>query len=69
MTTIFWGPLYFIFDVAWENQLTGIVIAAICIAFMSSILVFPKRPITLVFFVLGCVLWLFSGMIGRGIDV
>jgi hypothetical protein len=68
MPGILWGPLYFKFDVAWENQVTGAVLTAVLIPCMVLWIFKPRKwTITLAFF--GAILWLVSGELGRGIDV
>ena len=67
MGNFLWGPLYFILDVAPENQISGWILLLIC---AMAILSYPLRPRTwsAILALLGVLAWLFFGLIGAGID-
>jgi hypothetical protein len=61
------GPITFIQDVSWENQVTGIVACAILIPCMA-IGVFRPSWWSVLVAILALGAWLFMGIIGMGID-
>jgi hypothetical protein len=62
------GPILFIRDSAWENQVWGLIFAIVLVSGMLSVFIKPRlwSALLAIFSVLG---WLFLGMIGAGIDV
>ncbi len=65
---VLWGPLYFVFDRAPENRLTGWVLLLLCAALFLLSVVKP-RGWTLLLAAFGLLLWLASGILGCGINV
>lgn len=61
------GPLYFAWDVAWENQVTGVVA---CLLLVPGLLLGLLRPRwwTGLISLVSAILWLLLGAIGSGID-
>ena len=62
-----WGPLYFLFDSAPVNQITGIVLVCVLGAGMIAFPLWPRK-LTGLMFILAVLLWLISGVIGEGIN-
>ena len=61
------GPITFIRDVSWENQLTGIVACALLVPCMA-IGVLRPRWWSLLAAIIALGVWLFMGEIGLGIN-
>jgi hypothetical protein len=61
------GPILLIRDVAWENQITGVVACLLLVACMAVALLRP-RLWTIGLAGLAGLAWLLIGVIGAGID-
>lgn len=68
MTTALLGPFLWVRDGAWENQLTGVILALVLFACICSVLLRP-RIWTAVLSILGIIGWLVVGIVGLGISV
>ncbi len=66
MSGAFWGPLYFVRDVAPENKIQGLILCAILLPCIAA---FPmkRNAITAAISLLAILFWLFLGVIGEGI--
>jgi len=62
-----WGPLYFVFDSAPINQITGIVLVLVLGAGMIAFPLWPRK-LTAAVFIPAILLWLLCGIIGNGIN-
>jgi hypothetical protein len=62
------GPILFIRDSVWANQVWGVIFAVLLISGMLSVLIKPRwwSALLAIFSVLG---WLFLGNIGAGTNV
>lgn len=68
VTKLLWGPLYFVLDVAWQNRIAGVVLAAILFLCMISVVLRPAGW-TLALSILAILAWMFVGAVGSGLDV
>jgi hypothetical protein len=68
MGNVLWGPLYFVFDSAPENQITGWILTPILLGMMA---LYPIRrtPLSAAVAGVGIALWLIAGVLGWGINV
>jgi hypothetical protein len=68
MSSALWDPLYFAFDGAIANQVTGVVFTLVLAPCMASWLLWPQKW-TALLSILAMLAWIFVGIIGSGIDV
>jgi hypothetical protein len=61
------GPDLFILDVAPENQLSGVILCALLIPCMLAGVVRP-RPWSIALSAIAALVWLFLGVVGKGIN-
>jgi len=61
------GPITFIQDVSWQNQLTGVVACAILVPCMAVGL-FRPRWLSLLAAIIAVGIWLLLGAVGLGIS-
>jgi hypothetical protein len=67
MSSLLWGPLYFVFDVSPENQVFGYFAIALFASVVIAAIRKPNYVTTLLLFV-AVILWIACGEFGKGIN-